>query len=171
MFVYEIIPSYIFPLLNGFSIFCMTSQRTSPRVQDIFTNIFGGADGNEGLGLFSLSFDWQYIGSSSVPHACDLADELSFLLPQIYEPSSNPAGKFLDWVLLLLHRHCGDLLFEYVECKYNSLASVEGYSSNLFFPVKIFPYALDIALLFQRFYLSPNCRLYRAQFPIESDGA
>ncbi|KAH9071576.1 oligopeptide transporter [Lactarius deliciosus] len=63
MFVYEIIPSYIFPLLNGFSIFCLASQHASPRVQDVFTNIFGGADGNEGLGLFSLSFDWQYIGS------------------------------------------------------------------------------------------------------------
>ncbi|KAN0128570.1 OPT superfamily oligopeptide transporter [Lactarius tabidus] len=64
MFVYEIIPSYIFPLLNGFSIFCLASQHTSPRVQDVFTNIFGGADGNEGLGLFSLSFDWQYITSA-----------------------------------------------------------------------------------------------------------
>ncbi|KAI9447705.1 oligopeptide transporter [Lactarius indigo] len=63
MFVYEVIPSYIFPLLNGFSIFCLASQHASPRVQDVFTNIFGGADGNEGLGLFSLSFDWQYIGS------------------------------------------------------------------------------------------------------------
>ncbi|KAH9071577.1 OPT oligopeptide transporter protein-domain-containing protein [Lactarius deliciosus] len=64
MFVYEIIPSYIFPLLNGFSIFCLASQHASPRVQNVFTNIFGGADGNEGLGLFSLSFDWQYIGSA-----------------------------------------------------------------------------------------------------------
>jgi hypothetical protein len=35
-------------------------------VQDIFTNMFGGADSNEGLGLFSLSFDWQYIGSALV---------------------------------------------------------------------------------------------------------
>ncbi|KAH9062284.1 OPT oligopeptide transporter protein-domain-containing protein [Lactarius vividus] len=64
MFVYEIIPSYIFPLLNGFSIFCLASQHASPRVQDVFTNIFGGAGGNEGLGLLSLSFDWQYIGSA-----------------------------------------------------------------------------------------------------------
>ncbi|KAH9042868.1 oligopeptide transporter [Lactarius hengduanensis] len=66
MFVYEIIPSYIFPLLNGFSIFCLASQHAPTRVQDVFTNIFGGADGNEGLGLFSLSFDWQYIGSGSM---------------------------------------------------------------------------------------------------------
>ncbi|KAH9998274.1 oligopeptide transporter [Russula vinacea] len=63
MFTYEIIPSYIFPLLNGFNIFCLSSQHASPSVQDAFTNIFGGADSNEGLGLFSLSFDWQYIGS------------------------------------------------------------------------------------------------------------
>lgn len=63
MFIYEIIPAYIFPLLNGFSIFCLASQHASPNVQDVFTNIFGGADSNEGLGLFSLSFDWQYIGS------------------------------------------------------------------------------------------------------------
>ena len=66
MFVYEIIPAYIFPLLNGFSIFCLASQHAPPNVQDVFTNIFGGADSNEGLGLFSLSFDWQYIGSALV---------------------------------------------------------------------------------------------------------
>ena len=66
MFTYEIIPSYIFPLLNGFNIFCLSSQHASPSVQNAFTNIFGGADSNEGLGLFSLSFDWQYIGSGLV---------------------------------------------------------------------------------------------------------
>jgi hypothetical protein len=66
MFIYEIIPAYIFPLLNGFSIFCLASKHASPTVQDVFTNIFGGADSNEGLGLFSLSFDWQYIGSALV---------------------------------------------------------------------------------------------------------
>ena len=63
MFVYEIIPSYIFPLLNGINIFCLSSQHAPPNIQDVFTNLFGGADSNEGLGLFSLSFDWQYIGS------------------------------------------------------------------------------------------------------------
>jgi hypothetical protein len=80
MFVYEIIPSYIFPLLNGVSIFCLASQHTSPRVQDIFTNIFGGADSNEGLGLFSLSFDWQYIGSTSVLHALNLSRPVDLCL-------------------------------------------------------------------------------------------
>ncbi|THH14179.1 hypothetical protein EW146_g6118 [Bondarzewia mesenterica] len=64
MFIYEIIPSYMFPLLNGFSIFCLASQHASPPVQDVFTNLFGGAGGNEGLGFLSLSFDWQYIGAT-----------------------------------------------------------------------------------------------------------
>ncbi|KAF9269595.1 oligopeptide transporter [Marasmius fiardii PR-910] len=64
MFIWEIIPAYIFPLLNGFSIFCLASQKASRRVRDAFTNIFGGAGGNEGLGLLSLSLDWQYIGST-----------------------------------------------------------------------------------------------------------
>jgi hypothetical protein len=27
----------------------------------ILTNIFGGASNNEGLGLFTFSFDWQYV--------------------------------------------------------------------------------------------------------------
>lgn len=66
MFLWEIIPSYIFPLLNGFSVFCLASQHASPDVQSIFTNLFGGADGNEGLGLLSISFDWQYITSTFV---------------------------------------------------------------------------------------------------------
>ena len=72
MFTYEVIPSYIFPLLNGFNIFCLSSQHASSSVQNAFTNIFGGADSNEGLGLFSLSFDWQYIGSGSVSSAGDV---------------------------------------------------------------------------------------------------
>ncbi|KAF4583572.1 hypothetical protein EYR38_002325 [Pleurotus pulmonarius] len=64
MFVYEVIPSYIFPLLNGFNIFCLASQHAPQRTRDVFTNLFGGSDGNEGLGFLSLSFDWQYIGST-----------------------------------------------------------------------------------------------------------
>ncbi|KAG7448856.1 oligopeptide transporter [Guyanagaster necrorhizus] len=64
MFIYEVIPSYVFPLLNGFSIFCLASRKASAATVDIFTNIFGGASSNEGLGLLNLSLDWQYIGST-----------------------------------------------------------------------------------------------------------
>ncbi|KAF9051472.1 oligopeptide transporter [Panaeolus papilionaceus] len=63
MFVYEIIPAYMFPLLNGVNIFCLASQKAPASTVNFFTNLFGGTDGNEGLGLASLSFDWQYIGS------------------------------------------------------------------------------------------------------------
>lgn len=52
-----------FPTLNGFSVFCFASTKASPSTRAVFTNIFGGGNGNEGLGLLSLSFDWQYITS------------------------------------------------------------------------------------------------------------
>jgi hypothetical protein len=50
------------PLLTGVSIFCLANQNSA-----VFTNIFGGASGNEGLGLFSLCLDWQYISSGYSP--------------------------------------------------------------------------------------------------------
>ncbi|KAJ6503361.1 OPT oligopeptide transporter [Mycena vitilis] len=58
IFVWEWFPEYIAPTLTGISIFCLARQK-SPWV----TRIFGGAAGNEGLGLFSICLDWNYIGS------------------------------------------------------------------------------------------------------------
>ena len=46
----------MFPLLTGFSIFCIANPRSAD-----FTRIFGGSNGNEGLGLLSICLDWQYI--------------------------------------------------------------------------------------------------------------
>jgi len=68
MFIYEVFPAYVFPLLNGFNIVCLASQKASSNTVDVITNLFGGSDGNEGLGFLSLSFDWQYIGSGYVNH-------------------------------------------------------------------------------------------------------
>ncbi|KIK55154.1 hypothetical protein GYMLUDRAFT_76698 [Collybiopsis luxurians FD-317 M1] len=48
IFFWEILPEYMFPLLTGFSIFCLADQHNP-----IFTNIFGGSNGNEGLGFLS----------------------------------------------------------------------------------------------------------------------
>ncbi|CAM0136591.1 hypothetical protein VKS41_003393 [Umbelopsis sp. WA50703] len=56
VFIYEFIPQYMFPLLGGFSIFCI-AKSDSP----LFQNLFGGTSVNEGLGLFSFSFDWTYL--------------------------------------------------------------------------------------------------------------
>ncbi|PPQ75659.1 hypothetical protein CVT24_010579 [Panaeolus cyanescens] len=56
----EYIAPYVLPTLTGISVFCL-ANRNSPW----FTRIFGGAAGNEGLGMFTLSLclDWNYVGS------------------------------------------------------------------------------------------------------------
>ncbi|KAJ7492455.1 OPT oligopeptide transporter [Mycena latifolia] len=58
IFIWEWVPEYFAPTMTGISIFCLARQN-SPWV----TRIFGGAAGNEGLGLFSICLDWNYIGS------------------------------------------------------------------------------------------------------------
>lgn len=62
LFVWEVFPEYLFPVLEGVSIFCLANQKSL-----VFTNLFGGASGNEGLGFLSLCFDWQYIASLGSP--------------------------------------------------------------------------------------------------------
>ncbi|KJR85349.1 uncharacterized protein SPSK_08583 [Sporothrix schenckii 1099-18] len=60
--VWEIFPEYIFTVLEGVSIFCLAKQDSL-----VFTNLFGGASGNEGMGLLALSFDWNYIAPFGSP--------------------------------------------------------------------------------------------------------
>ncbi|RPD55663.1 oligopeptide transporter [Lentinus tigrinus ALCF2SS1-7] len=66
MFCFEVFPSYIFPLLNGINVVCLSTQHVGSAAQDVITNLFGGTNGNEGLGFLSISLDWQYIGSTFV---------------------------------------------------------------------------------------------------------
>jgi hypothetical protein len=61
MFLYETFPAYIFPWLNSISIPCLAAMHATGSKAAVLTNLFGGANNNEGLGLFSLSFDWQYV--------------------------------------------------------------------------------------------------------------
>lgn len=65
MGVYEFFPAYIFPWLNSVSIPCLASMHATGDKAAILTNLFGGATNNEGLGLFTLSLDWQYVRHSS----------------------------------------------------------------------------------------------------------
>ncbi|WEW58023.1 hypothetical protein PRK78_003490 [Emydomyces testavorans] len=58
IFVWECFPEYIMPILTGVSIFCLASRNSL-----VTTTIFGGSNGNEGLGLLSLGLDWQFISS------------------------------------------------------------------------------------------------------------
>jgi len=53
---------YIFPVLIGVSVFCLAHQDSL-----VFTNLFGGAQGNEGLGFGAISFDWNYIAGFGSP--------------------------------------------------------------------------------------------------------
>ena len=58
---WEMVPEYIFPLTIGISIFCLAQQNSST-----FTYLFGGANGDEGLGFLSWCMDWQYVGTDSL---------------------------------------------------------------------------------------------------------
>ncbi|KAM6516931.1 hypothetical protein FSOLCH5_007880 [Fusarium solani] len=61
--VWEIFPAYVMPWLGGISVFCLASMKAPEHTRTIFTTVFGGASGNEGMGLFNISLDWQYIQS------------------------------------------------------------------------------------------------------------
>ncbi|KAJ7093296.1 peptide transporter MTD1 [Mycena belliarum] len=58
IFIWEWFPEFIAPTLTGISIFCLANRKSA-----WFTRIFGGAAGNEGLGMFAFCFDWNYVGS------------------------------------------------------------------------------------------------------------
>ncbi|PWY67927.1 OPT oligopeptide transporter [Aspergillus heteromorphus CBS 117.55] len=81
MSLYEIIPAYVFPWLNSVSIPCLAAQKATGSTADVLTNVFGGASNNEGMGLFSLSFDWQYITSfqTSLPLNLQVHQGLGFV--------------------------------------------------------------------------------------------
>lgn len=64
LFLWEILPEWIFPLLIGFSIPCLAAPNSS-----VVSYLFGGTNGNEGLGFLSFCFDWQYIASTGNPMA------------------------------------------------------------------------------------------------------
>ncbi|KAH8598732.1 oligopeptide transporter-like protein [Bisporella sp. PMI_857] len=63
MFLYEFFPAYIWPWLNSVSIPCLAAMHATGSKAAVLSNLFGGSLNNEGLGFFSLSFDWQYITS------------------------------------------------------------------------------------------------------------
>jgi OPT family oligopeptide transporter len=62
LFCWQAFPSYIMPLLGGISLFCLTN-----RTSLFATNLFGGSMANEGLGVLSISLDWQMIGGGKNP--------------------------------------------------------------------------------------------------------
>ncbi|KAG5938899.1 hypothetical protein E4U59_003525 [Claviceps monticola] len=82
MAVHEVFPAYIFPWLNSISILCLAFMKATKSTAATLTNLFGGSTNNEGLGLFSLTLDWQYITSSSMslPLKLQVHQAIGFLI-------------------------------------------------------------------------------------------
>ncbi|KAG1858095.1 OPT oligopeptide transporter protein-domain-containing protein [Suillus subluteus] len=75
IFFWELLPEWIFPLLTGLSIMCLAAPNNAA-----VSRVFGGTDGNEGLGLLSFCFDWQYISPGVNPMTIPLKAQLSSFL-------------------------------------------------------------------------------------------
>lgn len=54
--IWELVPQYMMPTTVGISIFCLANPNS-----EVFTYLFGGANGNEGMGFLSWCMDWTYI--------------------------------------------------------------------------------------------------------------
>lgn len=67
--IYDIFPAYIFPWLNSVSIPCLAAMHATGEKTVVLKTLFGGSINNEGLGILSLSFDWQYVSQigSAIP--------------------------------------------------------------------------------------------------------
>ncbi|KAK3294114.1 OPT oligopeptide transporter protein-domain-containing protein [Chaetomium fimeti] len=78
MFFYEFFPAYIWPWLNAVSIPCLAAMNATGAKAATLTNLFGGSLNNEGLGLFTLSFDWQYITSFNTSLPLPLQAHVAF---------------------------------------------------------------------------------------------
>ncbi|KAI7888024.1 OPT family small oligopeptide transporter [Mucor mucedo] len=88
IFVYEIIPQYIFPMLGGISIICL-AKNNNVWVQ----RVFGGLTPNEGMGVLSLSFDWSFIS------------EMNPLVVPFWVQLNVIGGLFLFWIITPLAYH------------------------------------------------------------------
>ncbi|KAJ5891674.1 uncharacterized protein N7473_007902 [Penicillium subrubescens] len=63
VFCWEWFPEVLhLPTLSAVSIFCLANQNSL-----VFTNLFGGSQGNEGMGLLSVCFDWNNIARFGSP--------------------------------------------------------------------------------------------------------
>lgn len=89
----------------------------------VLTNIFGGSVNNEGLGLFTLSFDWQYVRLLLPCRTRPVADMtlagLDHFLPNI--AAAQTAGSSGRRLVHLLPRHARHILQQRVGCEIAAL--------------------------------------------------
>ena len=100
MFIYEFFPAYMFPWLNSVSVPCLASMKATGDKAAVLQNIFGGATNNEGLGLFSLSFDWQYVRQRSCAKAMRLIELTSYRSPPSIPPFLSRCKSTPSWALV-----------------------------------------------------------------------
>jgi len=84
IFIWELFPEWIFPLLTGFSIFCLANPASTD-----FTHMFGGSNFNEGLGFLSLCFDWRYISAIWNPFVTPLRAQVLTQQPPFLNDTSG----------------------------------------------------------------------------------
>ncbi|KAI9604714.1 hypothetical protein H4Q26_002683 [Puccinia striiformis f. sp. tritici PST-130] len=82
--IYEIFPQYIAPTLQAINPFCLRWQHSAA-----VTRLFGGALAHEGLGMLSLSFDWNVVGALGplfTPFAAQVNEWVGVLLAYLFYP-------------------------------------------------------------------------------------
>ncbi|EIW82938.1 OPT oligopeptide transporter [Coniophora puteana RWD-64-598 SS2] len=72
IFIWELFPEWMFPLITGFSIICLAAPNSAA-----VSRLFGGTNGNEGLGILSLCLDWQYVSGGTNPMTIPLKAQFS----------------------------------------------------------------------------------------------
>jgi hypothetical protein len=113
MFCYEFFPAYIWPWLNSVSIPCLAAMHATGDKAAVLTNLFGGSTNNEGLGLFTLSFDWQYVRCRLCPGPHARIADIKRPRPDHFLPDSS-ASEATDssgrWHIHLLLGHAWHIL-------------------------------------------------------------
>ena len=117
MALYEFFPAYIFPWLNSVSIPCLAAMHATGSKAAVLTNLFGGATNNEGLGLFSLSFDWQYVSRHDTSgNGCQLTWlHVDYVFQHL--STSCVASSCSGGICCMLCRHDCYLLYQFLGCK------------------------------------------------------
>lgn len=80
----------------------------------ILTNLFGGAINNEGLGLFSISLDWQYVSRDNNGRVGEIVlneiNTTDYVFQHIPPPQATSARSC--WIFRLFHGDARHLLLQ-----------------------------------------------------------
>lgn len=101
---------YIFPVLEGVSIFCLAHQDSL-----VFTNLFGGASGNEGTGLCNVPGLVQFLKTDSEISVHLVRLELHRSVWITFMATARHLNKRIHWLYRMYWAFHGYLLYQYVQ--------------------------------------------------------